>query len=554
MVTQGRSLPRHPNHPERSVRRQRGSAFSFIGALLAIAVMATMLPCLLVSHGQEPPPSGKGDLKPFQVGNQRFANWPKPDVALVISGQTVGYLQPCGCSPVQLGGLARRYNFVQSLVKDRGWNVVLADVGDVPQASGPQALLKYKYAMMSLNKMGYTAVSFGKNELGLGLLSTLGEFALNESKPRILAANLKDREKLFQGMVAGGVVSTGPGPKIGFVGIVDPIVMDFQDPDVVLENLVNKAVDDAIKEFKSQPDLLVLLFQGKIEQAKAIAQSPKMPKFDVIVVPIEEEDPPAGPILVVGKTLIVSAGQRGRHVGVVGAFRTSNSAKPFDLRYQLVEIGPQYETPKGEDAKNPIHALLQEYAQRVKSNKLLAEFTKNPSQHPFQLVKDPKEMAGSKYVGSERCMSCHEDAYKVWDNSSHKHAYETLEKKAERPNLRQYDGECVKCHVTGFAYKSGFVDENTTANLKGVGCEACHGPASAHTNKPDNKAIYPLINPWKYKSQLAALPPDQQEQKKMTFINDSCVKCHDLDNSVNFKVDKYWKQIAHPTPPAAKGN
>ena len=29
-------------------------------------------------------------------------------------------------SPIQLGGLARRYNFVQSLVKDRGWNVVLA--------------------------------------------------------------------------------------------------------------------------------------------------------------------------------------------------------------------------------------------------------------------------------------------------------------------------------------------------------------------------------------------------------------------------------------------
>src|SRR6266404_1538848 len=115
--------------------------------------------------------------------------------------------------------------------------------------------------MMALNKMGYTATTFGKNELGLELLSVLGEFALNESKPRILAANLKHRDKLYQGMVAGGIVSTGPGPKIGFIGIVDPIVMDFEDPNVVLEKHDNNAVADAIKEFKVKPDLLVLLFQ-----------------------------------------------------------------------------------------------------------------------------------------------------------------------------------------------------------------------------------------------------------------------------------------------------
>ena len=42
-------------------------------------------------------------------------------------------------------------------MRDRGWNVVSADIGDVPQASGPEAQLKYKYAMMSLNKMDYTA-------------------------------------------------------------------------------------------------------------------------------------------------------------------------------------------------------------------------------------------------------------------------------------------------------------------------------------------------------------------------------------------------------------
>src|SRR5262245_10772111 len=37
-----------------------------------------------------------------------FVGWTKPDFALILTGQTFGYLQPCGCSFPQYGGLARR--------------------------------------------------------------------------------------------------------------------------------------------------------------------------------------------------------------------------------------------------------------------------------------------------------------------------------------------------------------------------------------------------------------------------------------------------------------
>ena len=205
--------------------------------------------------------------------------------------------------------------------------------------------------------MDYTAACFGKNEIGLDLVAILGEFALNEHKPRVVAANLKDRASFWQDMVAGSAVSTGPGPKVGFIGIIDGKMIDLQDSNVKLENNVKLAVENGIKEFKTKPDLLVLLFQGKLDAAKVIAQSKLLPKFDVIVIPIEEEDPSSQPVAVVGKTMIVSAGQKGRHVTVVGAFRTTAADHPFELRYQLVEIGPQFETPKGLDATNPIHAL-----------------------------------------------------------------------------------------------------------------------------------------------------------------------------------------------------
>ena len=535
-----------PAKPSRA--RERGAALPLVVVALAAGVAALMLPFLVFSQGQEPARTGSQpppNQNQFQGAERLIENWPKPDVALITSGQMHGYLQPCGCSEPQKGGLARRYNFLKSL-KDRGWNVVLADVGDLPQASGPQAVLKYKVAMNALKQMGYTAISFGKNEMGLGLVGLLGEYSLNDPEPRVIAANLANRDKdPISDMVGDGIVSKGPGPKVGFISIVDNSLLDFQDPDVKLEKNVNAAVTSAMssKAFKeAKPELLVLLFQGKFEDAKKIANSNNLPKFDAIVVPIPEEEASSDPIKV-GKTLIYSAGQRGREVSVLGVYRTNNPKQPFEFRYQLVQIGPNYETPKGQDSSNPIHALLQDYAQSVRNKNMLAEFTKNPSKHPTQV-----QLPGSTYVGSDKCKQCHQAAFGIWANSGHAQAYNSLVNKAVRPTLRQFDGECVRCHVTGFGYESGFVNQAATPKLVNVGCEACHGPASAQVKDPNNLQIREIINPWKNNSKVKNLHGDQALEKKMLLINDSCATCHDLDNSVGFKVEKYWKQVEHPTP------
>ena len=38
-----------------------------------------------------------------------------PAGVLLISGEQVGYLEPCGCTEGQLGGLGRRYDLVERL-------------------------------------------------------------------------------------------------------------------------------------------------------------------------------------------------------------------------------------------------------------------------------------------------------------------------------------------------------------------------------------------------------------------------------------------------------
>src|SRR5262249_7400379 len=139
-----------------------------------------------------------------------------------------------------------------------------------------------------------------------------------------------------------------------------------------------------------------------------------------------------------------------------------------------------FETPEGQDDKNPIHGQLEGYAREVKRGNYLAKYPQS-QRHPVQLA-----FPQATYVGSDKCKKCHEHAYKVWQaeilgedgrGRSHSHPYRDLEQ-SKRPSLRQYDGECVVCQVVAFGHQTGFKNEIATPLLKDVGCEVCHGPGS----------------------------------------------------------------------------
>src|SRR5438128_1443661 len=80
-----------------------------------------------------PAPGGaeEQDSPPDNQVLDEFPKWPKPLVALVVSGQMHGYTDPCGCTKPQYGGLTRRYNFIQAL-KEKKWDVVGIDLGELP--------------------------------------------------------------------------------------------------------------------------------------------------------------------------------------------------------------------------------------------------------------------------------------------------------------------------------------------------------------------------------------------------------------------------------------
>lgn len=519
-------------------QRPAGRSRAVQVAVLSLLTLGVVLLSVMLMGGHRPEPSAEPASATAAADERIFRGWPRPDLALVVSGQQFGFLQPCGCSRPQLGGLARRYNLIQQL-KARGWPVVAVDVGDIAQKAGPQTVLKYKTSMEALYHLGYLATGIGPNEMGMPLIAGLAEYSLNNPSPRVLAANLKDAQTKFPDLTAAWEIGGQNGvPRVGVVGVVGPKTAEQSpDPDVRFEP-VDKVLPGALRELQAKgAEFLVLLYQGHEEEARACAA--RYPQFQVVLCATSAPEPSGQPERV-GNAFVISVGHKGRYVGVVGATRTGRADRPWELRYELVGLGEEYETPEGKEANNPIHALLERYAREVKDGNYLTEYNQVP--HEIQL-----HYKNARYVGSEKCKKCHEKAYEIWKQvdehgRSHARAFASLEE-ARRPSYRQFDPECVQCHVVGFGYLTGYRNEKETPFLKDVGCEVCHGPGSEHVKGVNTPELLALMNPLR----PAEDETPEQKQQRMNRLDQFCQKCHDTDNDVHWDIKK-WDKIAHPEP------
>ncbi len=406
--------------------------------------------------------------------------------------------------------------------------------------------------MEALKRLDYSAVGMGRTEGLLPLFDALANFALNNQSqpPHVLLGNIQGYDKGFKDAGAEVVAFAGGAngmPRIGVTAMVAPSVAQLiVDPGVKFD-APGIAIPGLLAELqKGEPDFKVLLLQGSDNEAKQIAA--KQPGFQVIQHLSQEEEPPENPTWV-NSTMLVTVGHKGRYVGLVGVYKGIKPGLPFELYYQLLRIGPEYKTPPGKDADNPILGLLEDYARKVQKGDGATTYLQMYTQtkHSIQI-----QFPNATYVGSDKCQKCHEHAYAVWSKSKHAQAFQTLVT-AKRPSLRQFDGECVICHVTGFEYNSGYRNDIDTPNLKNVGCESCHGPGSEHVNNKNRKpALMKLMNPFK-------APPNETEDQKglrMRQLNVFCQHCHDVDNDVNWNVPpvkageppRRWPPISHMTP------
>ena len=445
-----------------------------------------------------------------------YANWPTPAAALVISGEQFGYLEPCGCTEGQQGGLLRRANMLEKLRDEQKWPLALADLGSLVKSpslarGGPEQIkLKFRASLQALSTLKYNALALSPEDLKLGIDETVGQFLNMPDGPlKVVAANVAAAG--LDSKIAPSVRTKAGPVAIGITAVVDPEWFKaLKDPsDLLAVKPIDETLPAVLKDLESDTQTQVLLVQGSRELAKELAA--KYPGFDVVVSTSEFPDPEEAPESANGgKTMIVSIGHKGKYVGVVGIF---DKAEPR-YRYQRVALNTRFDGPA-----TAMKAVIEgEFRDSLKAQGIVENFLR----HDFV-----NGASNSKYVGAESCKTCHPNTYAKWAGTKHAAAYTALEKDP-KPNV-VYDAECIKCHTTGFEYTSGWKSAESTPYLKGNQCENCHGPASRHITDPANLEIRGFLH----------LTAERADKSRL------CISCHDEDNSHNFKFETHWPQITH---------
>ncbi len=351
-----------------------------------------------------------------------------PEPALILSGNDLGFIRPCGCSKPVLGGIARRGGRIAAL---RATQKALAfSTGNLVAETGRQQELKLESLLLAMNVMGYSGFAPGAGEFALGLeylrqVRELANFAF------VCANVLVDDALVFPSSV------TLPDGSWTFTGLV-PADLSVQGARVVDPVRALAAVAAAT----AATGQLLVLWNGPEDQLEQLsaALSLEARKRVLFAVACVGDAPRPLP----GSARAVAVGSKGRDLVVV-----HTEAEPFWTSVRLEESGPV-------DAE--CDAILASYREAVRAEELINTTPRSPA---------------ASYAGGKACAECHEDCTTALASSAHMRALRTLEVTHD-----ERDPECVRCHVVGFNDTTGWTLERP--ELANVDCEACHGPSEEH--------------------------------------------------------------------------
>ena len=392
---------------------------------------------------------------------------------LVFTGETKGYLELCGCSENLLGGLARRSTALEELRAQEG-PVFLVSNGDIIASYGEQDEIKLGFILGAMERMGYGLINLGERDLAW--------------EPEVFLRHLEKTGIPVLRSVSGADfhVKEINGIRVLFVGLSEQGLSALREREGGLAGL------ESLTKLKANDALKVLLFHGPIKIASRIAG--EIPLFDVIVSGHGNEDPL--PARRVDGTLILNYASKGKYLGVVKVGVSADGG--YRLENRLVKLD------KLVASSTEMLDYLKAYDKVLEQKKLVLKYSNRFPLKP-----------GYRYQGSARCAECHERENRSWQDSHHTNAYKTLVAAG-----KQHDPECIQCHTIGYGKVSGFSVPGKRPDLRGVGCENCHGPGYPHWKKPEE---FPL-------------PADRG----------GCLKdCHNMEHSPKFKFESYWDIIRH---------
>ncbi len=486
----------------------------------------------------------------------------KHGLTVFLSSEIKGTTEPCGCTADPLGDLARTAGLIADaraegpvLVFDGG-STLYSQIKITPSAL-PQEQLKAALIEKTFKgTIHVDAMALGPYDLAEGV---------GKVRPPRHAVNLAPDSALS--IEAPKVIEQG-GMKLGVFGVVSPSAM--QGLGVQLTPAAPAAAA-AIADLKKQgAQVIIALAHMTKAEARTLAKS--TPGMDFVLISQNLPDKPTEvrpePIHV-GNTWLFRPADRGQ---VISRLRlTRRGAGPFvdaigeaRATVEIERITAEVLTMQADvekwqadpSADKAFVASKQKELETLVARK--TELQHSPLQAPAkgnyftlaqiriskdlncqaEIVKAKQEYdkasgaanvkAGAgvmpekpaegqaSYVGMDECSDCHQSAVDYWKNTHHARAWSTLEKVG-----KQFDYDCIGCHVTGFDLPGGSnIGHNDS--LRNVQCEQCHGPGSLHV---DAEAA-------DFKTTITRVPSESV-----------CKGCHTQDHSDTFAFDAYLRDI-----------
>lgn len=435
-------------------------------------------------------------LLPFSAFSTRF----------VFSGDLRGEIKPCGCAEEgDMGGLLRQATVLR---EQRATSPELAylNLGNNFPKPSEQGNLKVRLIHTALRQFQPAAILVGPNEWAYGLNT------LDPELPYLLS-NQSERLDFL-----GRKRLETDGRHVEILGFLSSslVYQNENDPPLV------KSVEVVVPEWqadltKTKPALSILLFRGTDVELEAFQRSGM---FDLIVSGSTNDDEL--------KQVMARKTKRGE-IPMIPTKGQGLVSGMWDAQAGTIHSSGEMPLPEG---------LSVDWLRRdvVDDPELLPEFqTYNMEVKELffkNLDRMDKQQQESPFVGSTVCQACHAEAFSIWKDSRHSHAFATLEAQG-----KHFDPECLECHVVGlkswkpspdwvspalksFVGRTGFLSPQLTPHLINVQCENCHGPARAH-----------LANP------SAEKPPHPARAV--------CTSCHVGSHSPSFNFKSYWPKIRH---------
>lgn len=560
----GRSTPRKP-WPRSWICRRKGRRFRGALALISLVVLASTWGC---SPGCANRSAGESSAaKPAEAIADRTI------VDVFAFGRVLGTVAPCGCTSDPLGGLAYAFGMIEKRSKADARIVVEPGSFLFPDPQGPEAPRDEAAWAQALQRADLLQKRFGA--LGQALAGGIGPSDFSSPQgaaaldrwpiPRTLGNLEPSARTAWPRLATTATVELGSGLQAVATTLVDPALATSDgfpavvDPIAAVESL---ALPDAA--------LRIALVQGPRSLAETVA---KTERFHLVVMGGPLDDAERGrtgsSAVLMGKTWVLEPGdraqtvthvrlslasnnlgeatawsvtppratleqQRARVLAQLTKFRDDPSAdKAFVARLDA-ELAELDAALAGNSPANNgpavavtfeqvnVRCTLPEDPEAAEGLDAYDAWIADTNKKRFAGVRPPEPAQGhARYVGDDECSTCHDEAKEFWLDTRHAQAFATL----ERSN-KQYDVDCVGCHVTGFRRPGGSeVVEN--AGLRDVQCEQCHGPGSLHADEPTDASDRPL-------------------HIERSAPIEVCLECHTPEHSDTFDYEAYLRDVLGP--------